>query len=244
MHERRRVRGIEEIASIHLPRREHAHRRLVLLQRADLHRRRMRAQQRVLSEVQRVMQLHRRMIGREVERSEVIPLRFGFRTEGDGKSELTEDLADFVDHERDRVQRASPHATRRHRRIERRGAGDRRLSCHEHVERLVNVLLERIERSAGGTPILGRQFAKRALQRGQSVVLSRVELPLGDIEARVGFEPVKQCARILREGISLGEILGKLHGTKSEIGGSRWMAERVRCGCTKGRHRVDAGPTT
>jgi hypothetical protein len=35
-----------------------------------------------------------------------------------------------------------------------------------------------------------------------------------------------------------------LHETKSEIGGARRMAELARRGCTKGRHLVDAGPTT
>ena len=44
--ERRRVRRVEEVAAIHRARDEHADRRRVALQRADLHRRRVRAQQR------------------------------------------------------------------------------------------------------------------------------------------------------------------------------------------------------
>ena len=114
----------------------------------------------------------------------------------------------------------------------------------EAIQRVLDALLERVERAASGTAIVGRQPTERTLQRREPVVFEGIELALGDIEARVGFEAIEQCARVLREGIRLVEILRKLHETASEIGGSRRMAERVRRGCTKGRHLIDAGPTT
>ena len=47
----------------------------IALQRAHLHRRRVRAQQRAALEIERVVRVQRRMVGREVERAEVVPLR-------------------------------------------------------------------------------------------------------------------------------------------------------------------------
>ncbi len=114
LREHRRVRRVEEIAAIHVAGREDADRRRIFLQGADLHRRRVRPQQSAALEIERVVQLHRGVIRGKVEREEVVPLRLGLRAQRDAEPELAEDLADLVDHERDRVHGAAPVLAGRH----------------------------------------------------------------------------------------------------------------------------------
>ena len=128
------MRGIEEIATIHLTWREHADRWRKLLQRADLHGRGVRTQQRVVAQVQRIVQFHGRMIRREVERTEVVPFGFRFRAERDREAELAEDLADLIDDQCHRMERALPFASRRHGRVEGAGGSARGLARREGVE--------------------------------------------------------------------------------------------------------------
>ena len=132
LRERRRVRRVEEVAAIHVAGNEHADRRRVRLQRADLHRRRVRAQQAAALEVERVVRVERRVVRREVQRAEVVPLRLGLGAEGDGEAELAEDRLDLLDDERDGMLGAAPLAPRRQREIvaaARRRARDRATSC-------------------------------------------------------------------------------------------------------------------
>ena len=78
----------------------------------------MGSKQHVLTEIKRVVQVERRVIGRKVERGEVVPLGFGFRTESDGEAQLAEDVFDLFDDEGDGMLRAKPLAPRRHRQID------------------------------------------------------------------------------------------------------------------------------
>jgi hypothetical protein len=128
----------------------------------------VRAQQRPLlavvgaGEVERVVHLHRRVVGREVERAEVVPRVLGLGAHRDREAELAEDRADLLDHGRDRVHRAAPARARRHREVDpRRGPGGRALPRLERVERVGDLGLERVERLAGGAPVL-RQRARAA----------------------------------------------------------------------------------
>ena len=84
----------------------------ILLERAHLNRRRVRTQQRTFCEIEGVVHVHRRVVGRKVERSEVVPLRLALGPERDGESELAEDRDDFVDDERDRMLAAAASAVR------------------------------------------------------------------------------------------------------------------------------------
>ena len=54
------------------------------------------------------MRVERRVVRREVERAEVVPLRLRLGPLGDGEAELAEDLLDLFDDERDRMLGAAP----------------------------------------------------------------------------------------------------------------------------------------
>ena len=59
-------------------------------------------------EVEGVVHVHRRMIGREVEREEVVPVGLDLGPDRDGEADAAEDLDDLVHHPGDRVLRADP----------------------------------------------------------------------------------------------------------------------------------------
>ena len=69
-------------------------------------------------DVERVVHVHRRMVGREVEREEVVPLGLDLGPDGDGEAEPPEDLDDLVDDAGDRVLGPDPAPARRHGEIE------------------------------------------------------------------------------------------------------------------------------
>ena len=89
LREHRRVRRVEVVAAVDAARRDDAHRRLVRLHVANLHARGVRAQQRRRpaadrrrhrrGEVQRVLHVARRVLGRHVQRFEVVPVVFELR---------------------------------------------------------------------------------------------------------------------------------------------------------------------
>src|SRR3954470_6232028 len=89
----------------------------------------MRPQQRALTEIERVVQVHRRMVRGKVQRAEVVPLRLAFRPERHRKAELAADADDLVDAEGDGVASATPPSTRGEREVEgwpaRAAAGER-----------------------------------------------------------------------------------------------------------------------
>src|ERR1700741_4926431 len=58
------------------------------------------------------------MIGREVERREVVPLRLRLGAERNGEAELAEDVLYLFDDQRDRMLRAKPLSACRHREID------------------------------------------------------------------------------------------------------------------------------
>ena len=106
--EHRRV-GLVEIAAIDAPRRDDADRRLLYEHGPDLHRARMRAQNRRachrrFREIERVVVLPRRMLGRDVERGEIVEVGLDVRPFGDPEAhvgeyfgDLVSDLADWMD---------------------------------------------------------------------------------------------------------------------------------------------------
>ena len=61
-------------------------------------------------EVERVVHVHRRVVGREVEREEVVPLGLDLGADGHGEPDAAEDLDDLVHHPGDRMLGADPAA--------------------------------------------------------------------------------------------------------------------------------------
>ena len=75
--------------------------------RADLHRRGVRAQQAAVREIERVVHRARRMMRREIQRLEVVPVVFDLGTVGEVEAEPREDLVDALERARDRMQAAA-----------------------------------------------------------------------------------------------------------------------------------------
>ena len=109
--EHRRVRGIGRVIAMHFSRTHHAHRRLHLLHGANLHRRRVRAQQQTITlrlrfligDEQCVLRIARRMVRGEIQGFEVVVVGLNLRAFFDGVSEIAEDSDDFVHRLDDRV---------------------------------------------------------------------------------------------------------------------------------------------
>ena len=125
--EHRRVRQIEVVATIDRTDRDQPHRRIVLLHVPDLHRGRVRAQQRErlrrvrslsasrcaverinrrrqrLREIQRVLHVARRVVGRHVERFEVVIVVLDLRAFEDLIAEAREDLLHLLAHQAERM---------------------------------------------------------------------------------------------------------------------------------------------
>ena len=105
LREHRRVREVEVVAAIDAAGRDQPDRRLVLLHVADLHPRRVRPQQRRRrarsrahrrGEVQRVLHVARGMLGRHVERFEVVVVVFELGAFDDEEPEAREDGFDAL----------------------------------------------------------------------------------------------------------------------------------------------------
>ena len=111
--EHRRV-GLVVVGAVDPARRDHPAGHAVRLHVADLHRARCgcaaRAaggcRRRSLRHVERVVLLPRRVLGRDVQGVEVVPVALDLRPLGDGEAEVGEDRDDLVHHLADRVDRA------------------------------------------------------------------------------------------------------------------------------------------
>ena len=110
-----RVREVEIVAPIDATGHDDADRRLVRFHVANLHRGRVRAQQRPQivgpsgialdrrREVQRVLHVARGMLGRHVQRVEAVPLVFDLRTFDDGEAHAREDGFHAIAHDGQRM---------------------------------------------------------------------------------------------------------------------------------------------
>src|SRR5678815_2031528 len=65
-------------------------------------------------EIERVLEVERRMVSRKVEREEIVPLALHFRAHGDDKAELAEDGADVRNGAGYRMLAAGPPVPGRH----------------------------------------------------------------------------------------------------------------------------------
>ena len=108
--EHRRVRRVV-VAAEGAAGHDDADRRLLRQHRADLHRRGVGAQHQpravgALRQIERVVLLARRMLGRDVERGEIVEIVLDMRALGDGETHLAEDRDDLVDGLADRMDAA------------------------------------------------------------------------------------------------------------------------------------------
>ena len=171
--EHRDVRGVRRVGPVDAARDHDVDRRLLRLHRARLHRRGVRAQQHVLREVEGVLRRAGRVLGRVVERREVVVLVVDLRALEDGEAEPDEDVLHLAPDLRDQVEPAG-----RLRRVARErdvdpvlGEAAVELRCLELGRALREQLLERhphlVGRLAHRPALLGRQLADRAERRGE-----------------------------------------------------------------------------
>ena len=85
---------------------------------ADLHGRRVRAQDAAALDVEGVLHVARGVVGRHVQRLEVVPVGLDLRPRADHEPELEEDVLDLAPHLRQRVQRPQPPTARRQRHVD------------------------------------------------------------------------------------------------------------------------------
>ena len=148
--EHRHVRRVGRVGAVDAAGHDDVDRRLGDLHRAHLHRRGVRAQQHVLGEVEGVLRQPRRVLGRVVERGEVVVVVLDLRALEHREAEPDEDVLHLAPDLRDQVQ-----VPDRRRRV----AGQRDVDA---IGRQTRVQLGRLER--------GRALAEQRLQRHLDLV--------------------------------------------------------------------------
>src|SRR5215813_4535185 len=108
--EHRIMRGVGGVAAENAPWRGHAQRRAALLHRVNLHRRSLRTQRQPLVDVERVLRAARRVIGRDVQRVEVVEVVLDLRPVLDLVAHRDKDVFDRLPQQRDRMKVAPPYA--------------------------------------------------------------------------------------------------------------------------------------
>src|SRR5215470_11342273 len=108
--EHRIMRGVGRVAAEDASGRGHAQRRAALLHRVNLHRRGLRTQRQPLVDVERVLRAARRVIGRDVQRVEVVEVGLDLRAVLDLVAHRDEDVFDLLPQQRDRMKVAPPYA--------------------------------------------------------------------------------------------------------------------------------------
>src|SRR5215813_5733756 len=109
--EHRIMRGVGRVAAEDSSGRGHAQRRAALLHRVNLHRRGLRTQRQPLVDVERVLRAARRVIGRYVQRVEVVEVGLYFRPVLDLVAHRDEDVFDLLPQQSYRVKVAPPNAS-------------------------------------------------------------------------------------------------------------------------------------
>ncbi len=118
----RRMGGIG-IDAVCAPRRNNADRRFGVEHHARLHWRGVRAQHMLgtiglFRDIERVVHLARRMVGRDVQLGEIVIVKFDIRAFANGKTQIGKDRGDLVHHLADRVDRAAGLWPRRKRHVD------------------------------------------------------------------------------------------------------------------------------
>ena len=145
-------------------------------------------------QIERVVLLARRVLGRDVERGEIVEILLDMRPLGDDEPHLAEDRDDLVDRLADRVDAAGLDAPGRP------GDTGKVTSARSPVEpvrqrgaaqpvaglgqRRRDPVAERVQPRAGVAALVGRQLAEAAHRRGDRAVAA--EQPDADLFERVG----------------------------------------------------------
>ena len=170
--EHRRV-GDVRIAPVHPPRRNDGHRRLAGEHHARLHGRRVRAEDDPVGDVQGVLHVARRMIGRNVQRLEIVIFRLHFGAGDDFVAEPPENGADFFRHQSDRVLRSPPGKPAGQARVKARQGSrfrrrdKRRLSL---VKQLRQPLLHAVGGLAEAGPLFGAKLGQPRHDAGDAAL--------------------------------------------------------------------------
>ena len=168
------VRGVLRLVAVDAAGHDHAHRRLRLLHDPRLHGRGVGAQHDLAGQidVDRVPDIARRVIARDVEQVEVVVRGLDLRTEDGLEPEQGEDLAQLVDHLRDRMRRADNRLAPRQGHVD--GVGGEAPLEIRGGERVVSsapgsgqLRLERIAAPSGDRPLIGRQGGETAQEERQ-----------------------------------------------------------------------------
>src|SRR4029450_11648847 len=161
-----------------------------------------------LSQIERVVVLPRRMLGRDVERGEIVEIGLDVWPLGDRESHIGEDLGDLVGHLAHRMdaplgERALTHGKRDVGALDRQLLAERSLGklAALGLERLANTLLQAIDDLAVSLALLRRKRAERLHQlrdaslspeRGDAHLFELVEVvSLGDGVKQLGLETVE-----------------------------------------------------
>src|SRR5947207_5019114 len=173
-------------------------------------------QQHVVLEIQRVVRVHRRMIGREIQRAKVVPLRLDEGAERDGETELAEDVHDLFDHERHRMFRPVPHVARGHRQIERVATGrpTARQFTSARLVRTGDLRLDLVEYATGDGFVFIRKRAKRLLNGLQlsAAITDELDARCLELFGRLSALERRKCFYAELLGVQL-KLLYRCHGS-------------------------------
>ncbi len=198
LREHRRVGGVEVVAAVDAAGRDDPHRRRVGLHEADLHPRRVRAEQtgtaargvgrERIGEVQRVLHVARRVLGRHVERLEVVPVVLEFGAFDDLVAHAEEDVLDALADLRERVAAAERRDASRQRDVDRAGrrrrGGEFRLAGGETF---LDGLFEALTAAPRARRVVGGRRPQALEACGQQAVLAAEEPVVHRLE--VGRRP-------------------------------------------------------
>src|SRR5690606_31763008 len=168
------------------------------------------AKEHAFVQVQRVVQVHGRVFGREVEGGEVVPLGFSLWSDSHREAEFAEDLANLIYHERYRVQSAAPAFARRHGVVDCQCGGARRGAILVGGYRGIEVALEGVEGSPGLTTRLRWYGCDGALKivQTQAPIL---EVALKCVRSQARLDCVESFAELLLQGGGLRQVFVEQH---------------------------------
>src|SRR6185312_13477307 len=175
--EHRRV-GLVRIAAIDLARRDDADRRLAPGHRTDLHRRGMRAQQASVAEVEGVVHGARRMMRREIQRLEIVPVILDLRAVGTLVTQPREDRRDALQRASDRVDAAAFAVAPGQADVELlRSQSALELGLFQHLlargQCIGETLLDPVHLGTARLALVRRQCAERLQRRGDDAALAQ-----------------------------------------------------------------------
>src|SRR6266566_1086479 len=214
------MRGVERIAPVAAPRSHDTNRGLVVLERADLDRRGMCAQEDVPAKIEAVLRVERRMILGKIEGVEVVALGLRLGTDGAREPQLAEDVADLVNDLRDNVEPTAPLRAAGHGAIDarRRGAAALQLEL-SRLDGALQLALQRVRGPTHALARLGIEPGKGLQNLGESAGFATQKLDLELLEpAPVGLRNLLQT------------LPQRLEGCKEVAQGQRaFLATSARC---------------